>query len=263
MAWQSTTSATYDRGTGDTTIWSTWTDSRSNHTYTTTWSKWNDPTAFSTEMKAETTMQNGEKIWSTWVSHTTDFTMQDREREYQLRHHQEYVQNHDDRRTLQERQRDALAQQSGRGIRAQQERYAGRGGEVYRQALREEELVRREAKATKLKEEKLLAETRAKELLLDLIGEEELKVYSETGRLFVKGKKFDYILQKTGFIQRIEKNKIVDMCVHLDNRFKFPETDNVVAMKLAIEEDEKGILKLANDHGSVKRPAELRKAACM
>jgi len=126
-----------------------------------------------------------------------------------------------------------------------------------------EEREKQKARAKALEEEKENAELRAKDLLLDLIGEKELAVYNETGRLFVKGNKFDYIIQKTGYIKQISKNKITDLCVHLDNRYKFPETDNVIAMKLAIESDEAGILKLANNRGSVKRPMELLKAACM
>ena len=99
--------------------------------------------------------------------------------------------------------------------------------------------------------------------MLDLIGEEDLKTYEKTGRLFVKGRRYDYIVQKTGFIKRIEKDKITDLCVHLDNPNRFPQTDNVVAMKLAIEADEDAILKLANNHGSKKRPKQLPEAACM
>jgi hypothetical protein len=112
-------------------------------------------------------------------------------------------------------------------------------------------------------EKRKKAEENALNLLLDLIGEEQLKIYKETGRLFVKGNKYDYIIQKSGFIKRVEKDKITDLCVHLDNRYKYPATDNVIAMKLAIESEEKAILKKANIHGSCKRPEQLPKAACM
>ncbi len=107
------------------------------------------------------------------------------------------------------------------------------------------------------------AEKRAKELLLDLIGEEDLKVYNKTGRLYVPGKQYDYIIQKEGFIKRIEKDKITDICVHLGDRSRFPDTDNVVALKLALEDDEQAVLELANEHGSRKRPKKLPQAACM
>jgi hypothetical protein len=110
------------------------------------------------------------------------------------------------------------------------------------------------------------SENRAKELLLDLIGEDELKVYQETGRLFVKGKKFDYIIRRDkmmGGLERIEKNRITDLCVHLKENFKCPKTDNVIALKLAIESDEDKILELANSYSSHNRPDKLPKAACM
>ena len=114
---------------------------------------------------------------------------------------------------------------------------------------------------TDLKQKK--AEDKAKQLLLDLIGEEELKVYEETGRLFVKGNKYDYVVRRHGGVERIEKDKITDLCVHLKNSYSYPKTDNVIALKLAIEDDEDNVLKLANTHGSKDRPAILPKAACM
>lgn len=118
-------------------------------------------------------------------------------------------------------------------------------------------------KRKKQKEAREIAEEKALQLLLDLIGEEQLKVYKETGRLFVKGNKYDYIVQKSGFIKRVEKDKITDLCVHLDNRYKYPDTDNVVALKLALETEEDVILNKANNHGYSKRPEKLPLAACM
>lgn len=112
-------------------------------------------------------------------------------------------------------------------------------------------------------EKKKKAEEKALELLLDLIGKEQLEIYKKTGRLFVKGNKYDYIIQKSGFIKRVEKDKITDLCVHLSNRYKFPDTDNVIAMKLALEIDEDLVLKKANIHGFEKRTNKLPEAACM
>ena len=110
------------------------------------------------------------------------------------------------------------------------------------------------------------AETRAKDLLLDLIGKDELKVYEKTGRLFIKGQKYDYIIRRDktiGGLERIEKDKITDLCVHLQSISKYPKTDNVIALKLAIETDEEKVLSLANNHGSRDRPLKLERAACM
>lgn len=117
--------------------------------------------------------------------------------------------------------------------------------------------------ANEHREEKEEAENTAKALLLDLIGETELKVYEETGRLFVKGRKYDYIVQRRGKVMRIEKDKITDLCIHLAARYRFPETDNVIALKLAIEADEDFVLREANNHGAESRPTVLPRAACM
>lgn len=133
------------------------------------------------------------------------------------------------------------------------------------EARLEEEKRRKEAekRAEDLRKKKEAAESKAKELLLDLIGEKELKIYEETGRLYVRGKKYDYIVPKDGFIKQIKKDKIVDLCVHLEDRSSVPPTDNVIAMKLHIEEEEDMVLQLANNHGERERPKELPKAACM
>lgn len=128
---------------------------------------------------------------------------------------------------------------------------------------RGDEERRLKALRKKRKEDKKVAEEKALQLLLDLIGEDQLKIYKETGRLFVKGNKYDYIVQKSGFIKRVEKDKITDLCVHLDNRYKYPDTDNVVALKLALETEEDVILNKANNHGYSKRPEKLPLAACM
>jgi hypothetical protein len=94
------------------------------------------------------------------------------------------------------------------------------------------------------------AEHKAQELLSHLIGKDLLTVYKETGRLFVKGKEYDYIIPRDGFITKIGKDKVYDMCVHLERKASMPETDNVIAMKLFLEGNEKEALKLANIHGT-------------
>lgn len=114
---------------------------------------------------------------------------------------------------------------------------------------------------TKMAEKRNAAEAKAKDLLLDIIGKDELVVYEETGRVFVKGRKHDYIVQREGFIQQIDKGKIQDLCASI-NKNKYPLTDNVVAMKLLIESDEDQFLEIANKQGS-RRYDKLPKAACM
>jgi hypothetical protein len=102
------------------------------------------------------------------------------------------------------------------------------------------------------------AESVAKELLLQLIGDEQFERYKKTGRIFVKGKgRYDYVVSKDAGIYRIEKNKVIDfvkqkkakgkhICIHLRERYKYPPTDNVIAMKMMIEAEERRFLKTGN-----------------
>lgn len=107
------------------------------------------------------------------------------------------------------------------------------------------------------------AELTAQELLKDLITEEEMEVYMKTGRVLVKGNKHDYILTK-GYqadVIKIEKGKVVDLkshnkkvkgisyCVHPVDQNKIPDTDKVIAMKIALESEEEAIMGRANARG--------------
>jgi uncharacterized protein (UPF0335 family) len=129
------------------------------------------------------------------------------------------------------------------------------------EAYAEQQRKQMQERIERLCKEKEAAEEKAKQLLLDLIGEAELKVYEETGRLFVKGKKHDYIVQKQGYVKCIEKDVVTDLCVHLQDRASMPDTDNVIALKVMLEHNEDHVLRLANKHGS--RKEELPRAACM
>jgi hypothetical protein len=102
------------------------------------------------------------------------------------------------------------------------------------------------------KERKLLAELTAQQLLEDIISEEELAHYKETGRLVVKGRKFDYVVTKDVGVYKVDKDKVKDLCIHLKNRYKYPQTDNVIGLKLMIESDESLFLKTANDNGELR-----------
>lgn len=113
--------------------------------------------------------------------------------------------------------------------------------------------------AQEREEETRQAEVTAQELLLELIGEEEMARYKETGRLFVKGEKYDYVLRKGGGVHRIEKDKVIDfakakkakanyICVHPKQAYNYPESDNVIALKLWIENAEEEFLKIGNLH---------------
>ena len=55
---------------------------------------------------------------------------------------------------------------------------------------------------------------------------------------------------------------MVDLCIHLAERSKYPAADNVVALKMLAEADERAFNGLANEHGVVERPRVLPRAAC-
>jgi hypothetical protein len=111
--------------------------------------------------------------------------------------------------------------------------------------------------------QKAHAEEKANVLLAELIGNKEHEIYLRTGRLFVSGEHNDYIMYREGDMKRIEKDKIVDMCVHLKNKHMFPKTDNVIALMLSLQHNEKHVLKIANDMRSRELPEVLPLAACM
>ena len=95
-------------------------------------------------------------------------------------------------------------------------------------------------------EEKRLAEVTAQELLEELIEDRELAHYKEHGELLVRGRKYDYIIRKQGGVIRVAKDKVHSLCIHLRNQYKYPRSDNVIALKLAIDADERKFNKTAN-----------------
>jgi hypothetical protein len=92
------------------------------------------------------------------------------------------------------------------------------------------------------------AEERALELFEDVLGSEQRKVYEETGRLLVHGEKFDWIIhKKPHLVQRVEKGKVVDMCVHLrEGNMSIPNADRVLAFGLKAKYDEDELNDIAN-----------------
>ena len=202
------------------------------------WTGWNASTASST-----TTATSATTIWYTW--NTQEVIQPAAERQRPVSYYQETRQQCKERLARERaRERDNRRQQA---------------------AIRRQE-AEQEKRYAELEKKKQAAEAKAKQLLLDLIGSEQLKVYEETGRLFVRGNQHDYILQKGGLVTQVGKDRVIDMCVHLAERYSYPETDNVVGLKLMLEgEDEGKVLKMANyhQHSSRDRKEELPLAACM
>jgi len=106
------------------------------------------------------------------------------------------------------------------------------------------------------------AEKKALKLLGEIIGESELEVYKKTGRLFVKGKDGDYIARNGRSLQKIEGNKVVDLCVHIESRLNCPPTDTVIGLKFLLENEPENVIRIANKLGESKLD-EIPLAACM
>ena len=112
-----------------------------------------------------------------------------------------------------------------------------------------------------LQAEKEAAEEVAMEMLGDLIGDDQLKVYRETGRLLVHGKNHDWLLRKGGIIAKVEKGKLIDHCVHLKKQHSYPPTDNVITLALRLKDNDKEVEKIANRHSGEKSTDEILRAA--
>ena len=140
------------------------------------------------------------------------------------------------------------------------EEFQRRAAEMQRAAT--EQAQGYQERIDKERAKKVVAEETAQVLLGELIGENELAVYKETGRILVKGKRHDYMIHVGGKVQRIEKNRIVDLCVHVSQRPLIPDTDNIIGLKLHIMDDEQDFNKTANLVKSVGRSSvELPRAA--
>jgi hypothetical protein len=129
-----------------------------------------------------------------------------------------------------------------------------------REAQAEINRLESERKVKELEEAKQAAELKAQELLKDLLSEDEMEVYLKTGRVLVKGRLNDYLLVKglQADVIKLEKGKVIDLkthkgkvkgksyCVHPTNQHLLPDTDKVIAMKIALESEEESIMKRAN-----------------
>jgi hypothetical protein len=226
-------------------------------TNTVTWNNWCSDTSTNT---ATTTAQSYHDVWYTWNDSTQTPV---EEREHNDIQRQIHIENNQIYRTWTVGSVSVTNEGHNARTATEEELEAIRLRDEQRAEAYREEQEERELRAKKVEQDRKDAETKAKELLMDLIGDEEIKVYEETGRLFVKGRKHDYIVNKGGFVQQITKDKMIDLCVHLEDRYAMPETDNVIALKLALEAQEDKVLEMANVHNRNDRPSELPKSACM
>lgn len=232
----------YYTGNGDNT-YRYWITAHTGETSSsTTAAVWNNWANSSTDTYTVTSTGYGNNAWYTWVSDTTDKEVDNRENYiYSRWAEQPVLEESRIIKTYPEITINPVAPppyQTSEQVRAEKvQRVIDR---AWRDYLIEEDRKRKET-----------VEMTAQKLLLDLIGEEELKQYQETDRLIVHGRKFDYVIRKSGGVYRVEKGKIVDLCIHLKNRFAYPVSDNVIGLKLMIEASEYRFNRLANDHGTI------------
>jgi hypothetical protein len=96
------------------------------------------------------------------------------------------------------------------------------------------------------------AEKKALDLVQDVIGPEQLEVYKKTGRVFVKGVKFDWLICKNGTsvtVKQVTKDKVQDLCVHLVAEHGIPANDKVAGMILHAKFNGEYLNKRANKNG--------------
>lgn len=206
-----------------------------------TWSSWmnSDDTSYTTQTVE--THDFPQMVWGQWMEHERD---QHQQAAYLL-NEQGYEEVRRENARREQEYQQAAARYNDPEMIAERER-----------AARE-----RIQKAAEERERKETAEEVAQVLLGELIGGEQLEMYAKTGRILVKGLKNDYLIYKTGKVQRVEKGKLVDLCVYTQQRVTMPETDNVIGLALHIKSDEKDFNKTANASRPIPRPVNLPEAA--
>jgi hypothetical protein len=114
-----------------------------------------------------------------------------------------------------------------------------------------------------------IADKKARELVMDLLPEDQREVYEKTGRLLVKGNSYDWLIKKRGrsvSIKKLTKDKVVDLCVY-HTKGDLPADDRVVGFALAAKYSEEHLEKTANYQGSRNRDDfiqhDLKEAACI
>jgi hypothetical protein len=144
--------------------------------------------------------------------------------------------------------------------------------DLYRRNKAEIDRIYWEERQKELEEERRIAEETAQTLLKELIGEEEMATYKETGRVLVHGKQNDYIIRKDSTVVILPKGKVEDLvrhkkmiqarstCIVLSKHT--PMTDKVIGLKLALENNEEETLKVGNHFGEQTYPHEILRAAC-
>ncbi len=139
-----------------------------------------------------------------------------------------------------------------------------------RKAERQRKVKLKAQRKAKIEAEKAIrkvkeAERKAKDLLLDVIGEDQLELFERTGRLIVKGRNFDWLIKRYKYpnqedhtaqisISRIKKDKVWDLCVRLDDG-RLPPSDKVLGFLLNAKYNEEDFSEKVNptrQNGEIK-----------
>lgn len=115
------------------------------------------------------------------------------------------------------------------------------------------------------------ADKKARELILDLLPEDQREIYEKTGRVFVKGKKFDWLISrpnegKSVFVQRLDQYKVVDICVHFKK--DLPADDKVIGYAMRAKYSEADFNRTGNEKTWTEQDRSkvenlIREAACL
>lgn len=110
--------------------------------------------------------------------------------------------------------------------------------------------------AEQRRRDEMAAEKRALELFEDVLGEEQRRVFEETGRLLVHGEKYDWLIKckPNHKIMRLEKDKVIDLCINLvGNHRSLPHADRALAFGLRAKYDEDYMIRTANVLSEISR----------
>jgi hypothetical protein len=140
------------------------------------------------------------------------------------------------------------------------------------QARRSEKKRRKNLYKSWLEEQKRASANRkARELLFDLLPEDQHELYERTGRILVKGRKHDWLIRKNHnhgtaiTVSRLDKNRVVDMCVYFREGRNLPTDDRMVGFILNAKLSEDDFLKTCNIRYSQERKKVeelLKEVAC-
>ena len=215
-AWTYQNSSSTDTATDTNGCWVAWNTStgstlRSTDSTDATWYYWNVDSTSDTGDRTAVIVHNGnEECWTSW--NTVTFKV---------------IEGNFDRKPEKRRERLRFKRQERKRI-------------LQMRKMRAREAIRQLEKAK--------SEEKAKELLLDLIGPEQMEVYNRTGRVFVKGRQFDWLLETEGHrcrLTKITKDKVHDLCIHMEHD-SIPKTDQVIGYMLQAKHNEEHLVKTAN-----------------